>query len=182
MGLFDGLASSALDFWGQERANKQNKALAREQMAFQERMSSTAHQRAVADLREAGLNPILAATKGGASTPGGAMARMENSAKNVANNMAKASMLRSQLRNVNADTALKNQQKEQVIAATMAAVEQANVNATTARNNQLSNVRGELINRAIVEAMDGKVPKWLEGSIKTIRDRLEGKEKYRFGE
>lgn len=41
---------------------------------WQQMMSSTAYQRAMDDLRKAGLNPMLAYMQGGASTPGGGQA------------------------------------------------------------------------------------------------------------
>lgn len=65
------LVGGGLGLSGAKQTATQNKAISREQMAFQERMSSTAYQRAAADLEAAGLNRILAIGSP-ASTPGGA--------------------------------------------------------------------------------------------------------------
>lgn len=58
--------------------NTAQKSAAKNQMQFQERMSNTAHQRQIKDLKAAGLNPILSAKLGGASSPQGAMPQISD--------------------------------------------------------------------------------------------------------
>lgn len=76
LGLAGTLTSVGVSAYQSKKDREFNSAEAEKQRSFEEEMSSTAYQRSVADMKEAGLNPAMMYANGGqgASTPTGSSA------------------------------------------------------------------------------------------------------------
>lgn len=104
-----------------DKNNAFSAAQAQKEMDYQTQMSNTSWQRGVADMKAAGINPMLAVSQGGASAPSGAMgsvssipnvtgAPMQNPVGNAisqASSLLSLQNLERQGRNIDADTASK---------------------------------------------------------------------------
>lgn len=124
MAAIGGLASNIVGGFVQ---NQQQAKLARRQEKFQERMRDTAYQAAVKDMRAAGLNPMLAYSQGGASTPSGAQPNVENILSPGVSSALQIKRLAAELKNINADTAVKRRQ-EGLVNNQMLAADATNIN------------------------------------------------------
>lgn len=79
------MMGSGVGMYGAEEMNEGNIEQAQKQMDFQERMSNTSYQRGTKDMLAAGINPMMAYSQGGASTPTGAAANLENTMESTGN-------------------------------------------------------------------------------------------------
>jgi hypothetical protein len=111
-GGMDPFTGALIGIGGQILANEQNRREARRNRQFQMGMSNTAYQRAVADMQMAGLNPMLAYSQGGASTPSGAQAQFENVAERAITDARTAKLANQELKQMREDTDLKSEQKK----------------------------------------------------------------------
>lgn len=105
-----GGVSAYMSHKGQKEANLQNIREAQKDRDFQERMSSTAWQRGMADMKAAGLNPLLAFDKGGASTPGGRSARVDDAIGPAVSTATQLLRLRKELDLIDAQSESARQQ------------------------------------------------------------------------
>lgn len=112
---YGAVIGGALSGLGALAGNRETSRSTAKQMHFQERMSNTAHQRQVKDLRAAGINPILSAKLGGASTPQGGSytaANVGSAAVQGYGTMASARQAEAQTRQLNVNTKIRQRDLE----------------------------------------------------------------------
>ena len=180
--LFGGSIGSGMDNMDAQReSNERNAAQAAQQMAFQERMSSTAYERASKDLEKAGLNRILALGSP-ASSPAGAMANIEpvknninESGMNAASTLLNSQQIGSTVQKNSADADLATAKTAQAQAETVRTLRSEGI-------DKLKNKAGNAANNAItsITEMLGSTAKKQSAREKQIEKASERNRKKYF--
>lgn len=169
-----GIGGSVDNYMNTQATNAANLGIAREQMSFQERMSNTAYQRSMADMRAAGLNPMLAMGGSGASSPSGASATMQSpDSSGVGSALSSAIELKNvskQFQKMDSEMDLLKAQTEQAAASKLASLNSAKKTdlESQAIGSQLQSIRsrGELENKKNVLGIKSAEYDWIMDRVR----------------
>lgn len=107
-------AAAGASVLGGIMGNQASAAEAQKNRDFQEDMSNTSYQRAVADMKAAGINPMLSAKVGGASTPSGSVAQQHDVITPAVGSALQAYQATANVQNTQQATAIGKEQEREL--------------------------------------------------------------------